>query len=102
MRYVFEWNIGKAKSNLSKHEVSFEDAATVFKDVNALSIFDKKHSDEEERWITLGFSVSGRLLVVCHTFRRIDSKQSVIRIISSRKATKLESKQYGGHDEKGI
>ncbi len=74
--------------------MSFEDAATVFKDPNALSIFDDDHSIKEERWITLGISASGKLLVTCHTFQGIDSKTCVIRIFSSRKATKKESKQY--------
>ena len=63
MRYDFEWDPQKAKSNFHKHGVSFEDAATVFQDANALSIFDDEHSIKEERWITLGISSSGRLLV---------------------------------------
>lgn len=72
----------------------FEDAATVSKDPNALSIFDEKHSINEERWITLGISSSGKLLVICHTFHELDSRTCAIRIFSSRKATKNESKQY--------
>ena len=95
MRYDFEWDSKKARSNFHKHGVSFEDAATVFKDANALSIVDHGHSINEERWMTLGISSSGRLLVICHTFQDIGSKICVIRIFSSRKATKNESKQYG-------
>lgn len=94
MRYDFEWDPQKAKSNFHNHGVSFEDAATAFKDPNALSIFDDEHSTNEERWITLGISSSGKLLVTCHTFQELDSKTCVIRIFSSRKATKKESKQY--------
>ena len=94
MRYDFEWDPKKAKSNFHKHGVSFEDAATVFKDLNALSIFDDKHSIDEERWVTLGISSFGKLLVVCHTFHELNSRTCVIRIFSSRKATKKESKQY--------
>lgn len=94
MRYDFEWDPQKAKSNFDKHGVSFESACTVFKDPNALSISDDEHSIKEERWITLGISSSGKLLVICHTFQELDSKTCVIRIFSSRKATKRESKQY--------
>ena len=94
MRYDFEWDPQKAKLNFHKHGVSFEDAATVFKNPNALSIFDDKHSINEERWITLGISSSGILLVLCHTFQELDSRTCVIRIFSSRKATKKELKQY--------
>ena len=88
--------MGPSKSEIEfhKHGVSFEDAATVFQDANALSIFDDEHSIKEERWITLGISSSGRLLVTCHTFQKLDSRTCVIRIFSSRKATKKESKQY--------
>ncbi|MFH1857066.1 MAG: BrnT family toxin [Candidatus Omnitrophota bacterium] len=94
MRYDFEWDSQKAKSNLRKHGISFEETATAFKDPNALSIFDNEHSINEERWITLGISSSGKLLVICHGFQKIDLKTCVIRIFSSRKATKKESKQY--------
>lgn len=74
--------------------MSFENACTVFKDPDALSIFDDEHSVKEERWITLGISSSGKLLVICHTFQELDSRTCVVRIFSSRKATKKESKQY--------
>lgn len=94
MRYDFEWDSQKVKSNFHKHKVLFEDAATVFKDPNALSIFDDEHSINEERWITLGISSTGKLLVVCHTFQHLDSRICMVRIFSSRKATKKESKQY--------
>ena len=94
MEYTFEWNPDKATSNLLKHNVSFEEAATIFKDSRNISIYDNEHSREEERWITIGLSETGKLLVVCHTFKAIDKKRTNIRIFSTRKATKQEIKQY--------
>ncbi len=87
----FEWDPNKNESNKKKHKVSFEEAQTVFYDENALVIDDPAHSREEERFIILGFSKKANLLVVCHCYRESDS---VIRIISARKATKSESEQY--------
>ena len=75
----------KAKTNKTKHGASFEDAATVLKDPKALTLFD------EERWITLGLAASEKLLVVCHTYKEIDVDSAIIRIFSSRKATKREA-----------
>lgn len=95
INYNFEWDIDKAKLNISKHGVSFREAASVFKDTMALSMYDNSHSDQEERWITLGISENGRLLVVCHTFKQFSDENVNIRIYSSRKATKKEIKQYG-------
>ncbi len=80
---------------LKKHGVSFEESATVFKDPNALSLFDSDHSENEDRWITLGLSEKARLLVVIHTFLEKMDGTIIIRIISSRKATKQESLTYG-------
>ncbi|MBF0240458.1 MAG: BrnT family toxin [SAR324 cluster bacterium] len=95
MEYNFEWDRKKAKKNLSKHKISFEHAATAFKDPNAISIFDEDHSeDDEERWLTLGTSSNGSILVICHTYHQIASKAVTIRIISGRKATKKEETQY--------
>jgi len=94
MNYNFEWDPVKATSKRQKHRVSFEEAVTIFLDPCALSLYDDAHSQEEDRWITLGISSSGRLLVVCHTFRRMERSAGSIRIFSSRKATKRESKQY--------
>lgn len=87
----FEWDENKNNTNKRKHKVSFEEAMTVFKDVEALVIDDPDHSEEEERFIILGFSSKANLLVVCHCYRMDDT---VIRIISARKATTRESKQY--------
>ena len=87
----FEWDENKNRINQSKHKVSFEEAQTVFYDDEALVIDDPEHSKEEERFIILGFSNKANLLVVCHCYRASDT---VIRIISARKATRTESKQY--------
>lgn len=95
INYNFEWDPGKAHDNRRKHKVSFDEAATVFKDSEALSIFDPDHSENEDRWITMGISGKGRLLIVIHTFREESKENITIRIISSRKATKQESKTYG-------
>ena len=86
---IFEWDEKKANRNVNKHGVSFEEAATVFADPLSITIFDPLHSKEEDRFVTLGMSNKNRLLVVVHTDR--DDK---IRIISARKATKKERKQY--------
>ena len=88
----FIWDEKKARENLEKHKISFEEAQTVFSDPNARMIFDTEHSTDEERFILLGISSGLRLLVVCHCYRKDDM---VIRIISARKATRNEQKQYG-------
>ena len=88
---VFEWDENKNKINKNKHKVSFEEAKTVFYDEKALVIDDPEHSKEEERFIILGESYRANLLVVCHCYRVSDT---VIRIISARKATKTETSQY--------
>jgi uncharacterized DUF497 family protein len=90
-RLLFEWDEGKSASNQKKHGVSFEDAQTVFFDANALLIHDPDHSEEEDRFILLGVSAKLRMLVVCHCYRKSDE---VIRIISVRKATRMEEKRY--------
>lgn len=89
--FRFEWDENKNSINKIKHKISFEEAKTVFEDIEALVIDDPDHSQEEERFIILGFSSRANLLVVCHCYRQSDT---VIRIISARKATKTESKQY--------
>ena len=96
MNYDFEWDPAKAKVNRQKHGVGFEHAVTVFRDPRAVSVFDDAHSKAEDRWITLGVSAGGGLLVVHHTFEEIDANTVRIRIFSSRKATQNEADQYGG------
>ena len=87
----FKWNPAKARANLKKHGVAFEEATTVFFDDRAIEFYDDSHSDWEDRMLLLGLSTNLRLLLVCHCYRESDS---VIRIISARKATKNESKLY--------
>lgn len=87
----FAWDENKNRINRIKHKVSFEEAQTVFYDENALLIDDPDHSEEESRFILLGMSQKAHLLIVCHCYRASDS---VIRIISARKATKTEASQY--------
>ena len=87
----FEWDENKNEINKKKHKISFEEAATVFYDDNALMIDDPEHSEQEERFILLGQSNRANILVVCHCYRASDT---VIRLISARKATKTETKQY--------
>ena len=98
MRYDFEWDPKKAGSNLLKHKVGFERAATIFRDPNLLSISDEEYSETEERWITMGVDETGILLAISHKFETLDATVSRIRIISARRATKREKEQY----EKGI
>jgi uncharacterized DUF497 family protein len=98
MRYDFEWDPKKARSNIRKHKVSFERAASIFRDPNLLTIPDEEHSDSEERWITIGLDETGNVLVLSHKFESLSAEISRIRIISARKATSKETLQY----EKGI
>jgi len=89
MDLQFEWDEAKAAANVRKHGASFEEAIAVFGDPNALTIFDVEHSDVEDRFITTGLSAHGRVLVVVYTER---GKR--IRMISCRKATPAERRQY--------
>ena len=88
---IFEWDKRKATTNLKKHGVSFEEAKSVFYDANAILVDDPDNSQDEDRFILLGFSSKARFTVVCHCYREDDY---VIRIISARKATKKESTSY--------
>lgn len=88
---IFEWDESKAKINLNKHKVSFEEASSVFYDENAILFDDPEQSDEEERFLLFGLSVKANMLIVCHCVRNNDT---VIRVISARKATKSEAEDY--------
>lgn len=90
-RLRFEWDAPKAAANLRKHGVSFEEARTVFLDENALLRPDEDHSGDEDRFVLLGVSGRLRTLVVCHCYRQEDA---VIRLISARKASSDERRQY--------
>lgn len=94
MDYIFEWDPDKAQQNKKKHGISFDQAATVFTDPMAISIYDTEHSKDEDRWVTLGLSANHGVIIACHTYLRIDESTARIRIFSSRKATKRESQQY--------
>jgi uncharacterized DUF497 family protein len=85
----FEWDDDKAEDNERKHGVSFHEAETAFGDPLSLTGYDPDHSDVEDRFITMGTSIEGRLLVVSHTDR--DDR---IRIISARTATRKERRDY--------
>jgi hypothetical protein len=85
----FEWDPRKAAENLSRHGVSFHEAATVFDDPLAITYPDPDHSENESRWLTFGTSVEGRLLVVAHA-----EAGDTIRVISARRATRNERTIY--------
>lgn len=87
----FEWDEAKNRSNRRKHGISFEEARTAFLDENARVVPDPDHSEDEERFVLLGLSISLRVLLICHCYRKEDE---VIRIISARKADRDEIKQY--------
>jgi len=87
----FEWDDRKAKANIRKHGVSFEEAKTVFHDERAQLIPDPDHSEDEDRFVLLGRSSALKLLVVCHCYR---AEGNIIRIISARKASRQEAKSY--------
>ena len=89
---TFSWDARKDRENQRKHGVSFAEASTTFADENARLKPDPDHSQEEDRFLLLGFSAKLRILVVAHVYRQ-DGKQ--VRIVSARKATKNERKQYG-------
>ena len=90
--YVFDWDENKNKVNQKKHGIDFNEASSVFFDEKAILFDDPEHSDsEEDRFLLLGISESANICIVCHCYRESDT---VIRIISARKATKTEVKRY--------
>jgi uncharacterized DUF497 family protein len=90
-RITFTWDNNKNSANMQKHGISFDEAKSVFYDDNARLMHDPDHSGDEERFLILGLSKKINILVVCHCYRENDE---IIRIISARKATKNEKKQY--------
>jgi hypothetical protein len=89
MAFIYQWNKKKARRNLTDHKISFEEASTVFGDTLSRTIDDPLHSEDEDRYVIIGQSLQGRLLVVVHTIRG-----DTIRIISARVATPTERKKY--------
>ena len=85
----FEWNLQKAKINIQKHGVAFDEASTVFGDTLSITFPDVDHSIQEERYLIVGLSNKNRILVISHVYRN-----EIIRIISARQATKREQKFY--------
>ncbi len=92
MRIEFDWDPAKAASNIVKHGVTFVDAMSVLHDPLALSILDG--SSQEERWATLGLATTGKLLVVVHTWVDFGAESASVRIISARRPTRREARQY--------
>ena len=90
-RLRFVWDAGKSRANRRKHGVSFEEAQSAFHDENAKLFFDPDHTESEDRFSLLGMSVQLRVLIVCHCYRQAES---VIRIISARKANGREREDY--------
>lgn len=87
----FDWDENKNQKNQIKHGISFDEAKTVFWDENAILFDDVEHSEEEDRFLLLGMSNETNVCIVCHCYRESDS---IIRIISARKATKMEEERY--------
>ena len=94
MKLIFEWNNVKAKSNLKKHKVGFDEAKEVFSDQFAITFRDEFHAENEDRLITIGMSTKRRTLLVVHTESEAHPNSVIIRIISCRKATKTERAIY--------
>jgi len=90
-RLKFEWDIRKGKTNAKKHGVTFDEAQTVFYDQYAIQFYDPEHSEDEECFILLGSSFKLNTIVVCHCFRQ---EETIVRIISARKADKGEEQAY--------
>lgn len=94
---TFEWDRTKAESNLRKHRVSFEEAATVFLDVHGLDLPDPRHSLKEIRVIRIGMSIHSRVLMVVYTERSRHHGEEIVRIVSARRANRKERAFYLGH-----
>ena len=94
MEFIFTWNKQKARANLEKHKVSFDEAKTVFSDPLLVTYPDELHSEHESRLISIGMSAREHLLLVVHVEREETAEGTIIRIISCRKATPSERKNY--------
>ena len=94
MELLFEWDEDKARENLKKHKVSFEEAKTVFNDPLLITFPDEEHSETEDRYISIGTAVPNKVLLVIHTERETAEDTLIIRLISCRKATASEQKTY--------
>jgi hypothetical protein len=92
--YEFDWDDNKAEINLNKHGVDFRQAMTVLLDPLAMTFFDSEHSQDEDRWVSVGRSNEDSLLVLVHTFVATGPNSALVRIISARRATRQERQQY--------
>lgn len=92
--YEFDWDDAKAEANERKHNVAFMEAMSVFADPLTMTQYDDGHSEDEERWVSLGHSTRGRLLVVVHTFAVFGQNSALVRLISARQASVRERQQY--------
>lgn len=92
--FYITWDDVKAQRNRLKHGVAFDEAAAVLRDPLALTVYDAAHSETEDRWFTLGRTGGGQLLAVAHSYRILDENSATIRLISARKATRRERRQY--------
>ena len=90
----FRWNENKNKENIKKHGISFEEAAEVFDDPLHVSIMDQRFDYFDERWITIGSTKNGNVIVLGHLYYLTENGEEVIKIITARKATKKEKKHY--------
>ncbi|MCX5802893.1 MAG: BrnT family toxin [Proteobacteria bacterium] len=90
----FEWAENKNRANVKKHKLSFEESKEIFDDPFHISIIDERFSNFEERWVTIGTTYKGKLIVAGHLYCLKENGEEVIRIISARKATKKEKEQY--------
>ena len=93
MNYQFAWDPKKAKENLQKHGVNFRQATNIFRDPNQITVYDEDHSNDETRYVTIGFDGHNIILAV-HTFQKLDEKIFLIRLISARNAKGDEVLQY--------
>lgn len=94
MELIFEWDANKARYNMRKHQVSFDEAKTIFNDPHLVTFPDEFHSDKEDRYISIGYSTRDRVLLAVHTEYQETDETLVIRIISCRKTTPSERKYY--------
>jgi len=94
MEIEFSWDVRKARDNLTKHGVSFTPSTAIFRDPLALSVFDSTHSENEDRWVTIGKAENGQYLVVAHTYDEVGVNLARIRIISARNADRDEVRNY--------
>jgi uncharacterized DUF497 family protein len=97
-QYQFEWDEAKAASNERKHGISFEIASTVFRDPNLITVADVAHSEADDRWFSIGWASNGAILCIVYLWSEADDRTTTVRIISARRATPREIRQYTGDE----